>query len=133
MSRLPYLLKSLPIRLPGAFVHSVCSVFIWHSKHPRIGRNMLLRPKLKDGLGFSDLALYYRVVHITRVVDLCRHKTQKLWVTIEQEAETASLAGLPWAGEQYVSHLAAHPLIGPTLAEMDRFFSVDFLREFPLY
>lgn len=61
------------------------------------------------------------VVHVTRVVDWWRHKTQKLWVTLEQEAATAPLAGLPWAVIQCFSYLAAHSLIGPTHVDADTF------------
>lgn len=55
----------------------------------------------------------------------------KLWVTLEQEMARVPLAGLPWAGKQLDPHLTTHPLIGPSLAEMERFFSLSCLTNFP--
>lgn len=104
MPRLLYLLQALSVKLPQTFFHVVRSKFIqflWRSRHPCIGRALLLRPKLRGGIGFPDPALYYTATHMTRVVDWYRHGELKLWVSLEQEMAWVPLAGLPWAGKQF--------------------------------
>lgn len=134
MPSLLYLLPTLPIKIPQSYFHAVRSAFIkviWRGRHPRLGRTLLSRPKLRGSIGFPDPALYYTVTHLARVVDWCRHDDTKLWVILEQEAAHAPLAGLTWVEKTHTTHLTAHPLIGPTLAEMDRFFSSIFTEQFP--
>lgn len=134
MPRLLYLLQSLPVKLPQTFFHAVCSAFtkfLWRGKHPRIGRALLLRLKLRGGIGFPDPALYYTATHMTQVVDWCRRGDLKLWVTLEQEVAHAPLTGLLWAGKQLTSHLTTHPLIRPILFKMERFFRLSSLTSFP--
>lgn len=109
--RLLYLLQALPVKIPQTFFHAIRSLFIrfiWRGKHPRLGRILLLRPKIRGGLGFPDPALYYTAAHMTRVMDWCRHSDLKLWVSLEQEAARAPLAGLPWAGKTPATHLTTH-------------------------
>lgn len=48
------------------------------------------------------------VVHMMRVVDWWRHKTQKLWVTLEQKAATAPLAG--WLSAHTLLSSSSNPL-----------------------
>lgn len=94
-------------------VHSKFFKFLWCDRHPHIGWVLLLRPKLRGGIGFPDPAHYYTAMHMTRVVDRCHHGEWKLWVTLEQEMAQVPLAGLPWVGKQLYPHLTTHPFIGP--------------------
>lgn len=134
MPRLLYLLQALPIKLPQTFFHAVRSKFIkflWRGRHPRIGRALLLRLKMRGGISFPHPALYYTATHMTRVVDWCRHVELKFWVSLEQEMAWVPLAGLPWVGKQLDSHITTHPLLCPTLDEMEIFSRLSTLTNFP--
>lgn len=132
MPRLLYLLQALPVKIPQTFLHAVCSTLnSYGGGNPHLGRALLLRPKLRGGIGFPDPGLYCTVVHLTRVVDWCRHGDLILWLVLKRDAAGAPLAGLPWAGKTQGTSLATHPLIGPTLAETARFFHLSSLNNFP--
>lgn len=54
-------------------------------------------------------------ININRVMDWCRHSTNKLWVSLKQESVLTPLTGLPWSGIQYSRFSFPHPLIKSTL------------------
>lgn len=81
MPRLLYLLQALPIKIPQTFFHVARSVyikFIWRGKHPRLGRALLLRPKLKGRVG--------SVLH-------CSAYDQGCGLVLTQCPETLGIAG----------------------------------------
>lgn len=96
MSILPtflYPLQALPIHIPADYfkqIHTAFINFLWAGKRPRIQKRILSLPKLFGGLAMPDVRTYYHSVHLSRLLDWCRHKATKLWPQLEQ-AQTETL------------------------------------------
>lgn len=78
----------------------------------------LQRFKLIGGVVPTDPALYYTAVHMTRVIDWCRHAIHKLWVSLEQDSVPFPIVRLHWAGAQISCSHQSHLLLELTLQKL---------------
>lgn len=66
------------------------------------------------GLALPDIWAYYLVVHLGRLIDLCRHHETKLWAQLEQAQSIVPLGKTPWCFSA-LPELKRHPLIGNSI------------------
>lgn len=64
------------------------------------------------GIGFPH-SMYYYAAQLTRVIDWCMHKAQKIWISVEQNYPSIPLEMVPW--ELKKLPVMKHPVIGTTL------------------
>lgn len=62
ISRINYLLQSLPLEIPGSYfkrLDNMFKEFIWNGKRPRMNMRKLQRPVSAGGLGLPNVLYYY--------------------------------------------------------------------------
>uniref|UniRef100_A0A8C5LQB6 Reverse transcriptase n=1 Tax=Leptobrachium leishanense TaxID=445787 RepID=A0A8C5LQB6_9ANUR len=97
--RLLYLLQTIPIDLPRAFLASLRSLvatYIWRGKRPRTSYQVLTRSGAAGGLALPNFSLYHQACHLQRVVEWSREGSVKLWRAVEQELVGRPMTVLPW-------------------------------------
>lgn len=121
-----YLLQALPIHIPANYfrqAHSLFTTFLWAGKKPRLPRKTLSLQKQHGGMAMPEIKTYYQAVHLSRLVDWCRHQETKLWPQIEQSQSDIPLNRAPWNGSTLPTRIRSHPLIGPTTSICTRLIS----------
>lgn len=66
------------------------------------------------GLSLPYIRTYYHAVHLSRLIDWCRHREMKLWTQIEQDQSAIPLQRAPWCHLTLPMSIKRHPLIGNT-------------------
>lgn len=125
-----YLLQAVPIHIPASFFKQVNTAFIkflWAGKKPRISKRILSFPKLQGGIAMPDIKTYYHAVHLSRLIDWCRHRESKLWTQIEQAQSSFPLNRTPWCHADLPFDTRRHPLIGCTISLCAHLFSRNSL------
>lgn len=74
-----------------------------------------------------DIKTYYHAVHLSRLIDWCRHRESKLWTQIEQAQSSFPLNRTPWCHEDLPFDIRRHPLIGCTISLCAHLFSQNSL------
>ncbi len=62
LPKLLYLFECLPFFLPNSFFKKIDGLimpFVWNGKVPRIGKQLLQRPRLNGGLALPHFRSYY--------------------------------------------------------------------------
>lgn len=120
LSRVLYLFRNLPIKIPQSFfkvLHSTQLKFIWAHKKPRVKFTLLTQAKERGGMGIPDFRNYYFALHVTRIIDWHCHQKLKDWVELEHALSHTSIRfslWIPWTS--YPAAVKSHPLVGTTLA-----------------
>lgn len=94
--RLLYLLQTLPVHVPRAFLSSVKMEFInclWSYGARRICDLSL---RWGSGMGPPEPFKYHQAVHTRRALDWIKHGAIKLWVGLEQKMASLPLPTLLW-------------------------------------
>ena len=119
LPKFPYLMRTLPVKVPQSFFSSLNSTllrFLWNPKKTRIKLTSLMKTKESGGLGFPDFRSYYRASHLARIVDWHCQGSMKEWVSLEAELCPIALHHSPWTPTSaYPTSLRRNPITGPTL------------------
>lgn len=103
------------------FLWPICQIrglftkFIWKSKRPRIRRCLRTLSKSIGGVAAPDVFKYHQAAHVGRIIDWCKHRYYKLWMTIEQQFSPVPLSRALWSYATLPASLKLHPTLGPTL------------------
>lgn len=106
--------------------------YIWQGKWPHIRRTLLQQPKPKFWVGLPDPDSYYIALHMTRVIDWCRHASNQFLVSLEQTTITFPPVGLPWSGPHHLSVFCSHALLGPILLALEQILQAGSNFKFPI-
>lgn len=112
-----YLMQALPTHIPTSYfkqIQSTFTNFIWAKRRPRISHKLLVLPKQHGGLAVPDVRMYYKAIHLGRLIDWRRHQESKLWTQIEQTQCEIHLNRAPWCYTCLPTDIKQHPLIGNT-------------------
>uniref|UniRef100_A0A8C5Q5Y4 Reverse transcriptase domain-containing protein n=1 Tax=Leptobrachium leishanense TaxID=445787 RepID=A0A8C5Q5Y4_9ANUR len=133
--RLLYLLQTIPIDLPRAFLASLRSLvatYIWRGKRPRTSYQVLTRSRAAGGLALPNFSLYHQACHLQRVVEWSREGSVKLWRAVEQELVGRPMTVLPWLPLKVGRKLAnSSPYVGATYGIWRRIAIKFNLTSFP--
>lgn len=128
-----YLLQALPIHIPAEYFiqeHSAFITFLWPGKKPRLHKKILSLLKQYGGLAMPEIRTYYHAIHLSRLVDWCRHKETKLWPQIEQAQSETPLHRAPWCHTALPSSVKHKPPIGNTIKICAQLLSQSILSQF---
>ncbi|KAM9311639.1 cadherin-related family member 2 [Gastrophryne carolinensis] len=120
LPRLLYLIQCIPIKLLSSFILDIqrtFSGFLWAGKPPRSKRiTLILQRAGGGGLGPPCIDTYVKAVHLARIVDWHVNKSQKDWVSIENEVCGGLVAHLSALRKVDIPEKArSHPIIGANL------------------
>lgn len=87
LPRFIFLFRTLPIELTAKEIHSwqtLCNLFLWSFKAPRISYQTLKRPRELGRIGLPDLQLYYDASQLASIFPLLQGRFQNCWTSIEE-------------------------------------------------
>lgn len=86
LPRLLYLFQTLPVtdifflrKIKHEFLQ-----FLWPDCPPRIKTETLAMPKCSGTMRFPDPVQYYKISHLSPILDWCNHTKVKGWLSLEQ-------------------------------------------------
>lgn len=76
------------------------------------------------GIGLPVIRTYYKVAHLTRLIDWYYHAEAKHWVAMEMEDSCGTTKSWPWITLLLPKILSERPTLGSTLkVSINTFFS----------
>lgn len=111
--------------------HSTLTKFIWSDKVAWTSHDFLTFPMRSGGIGLPDLAIYYKVLYLSRVVTVCTSPQTTMWARVEQHSSLIALSDLPWVLVKHYRSFKAHHTINATIAVIPQIFFQKDLSPYP--